>query len=214
MTSSLAVRMTEPLAPASLVADRATSDEELLLARCRRGDPAGLRLFYERYARLVMGNARRLGLPAQEVEDVAQEVFSQTFTALDQIQPGAISAWLFRLTSNRVNDRFRRRRIRETFSRWFGGAEAADESEQPDRVALRRDAERRVGRILARMSHKKRDVFALFELQGLSGEEIAEHLQIPIDTVWTRLHHARLEFSKVGRSLELFEDARAGGLSR
>ena len=44
--------------------------------------------------------------------------------------------------------------------------------------------------------------------------EIAEELQIPVDTVWTRLHHARLEFAKVARSLDLFEDACAGRAAR
>ena len=189
-------------------------DEELLLARCRLGDRAALRALYDRHARVVMANARRLGLPAHEVEDVAQEVFSATFKDLDKIQPGALSAWLFRLTSNRVHDRFRRRHLWEAFSRWFGAGEPVDDRDRPDRAALRHDAERHVGRILSRMSQKKRDVFALFELQELSGEEIAAELQIPVDTVWTRLHHARIEFAKVARSLELFEDARAGGASR
>jgi len=70
-----------------------------------------------------------------------------------------------------------------------------------------------VSRILERMTQKKRDVFVLFELQGFLGEEIAEQLQIPVDTVWTRLHHARIEFAKVGRSLELFEETRTRGAS-
>ncbi len=184
-------------------------DEAQLLARCQLGEPAALRAFYERYARTVMANARRLGLAPSEVEDVAQEVFSAAFQALGRIRPGLTAAFLFRLTSNRVNDHFRRRRVRETFARWFGGAEASEpHDEGPERAALRRDAERRVGRILARMSQKKREVFALFELQGLPGEAIAEQLRIPVDTVWTRLHHARLEFARVGRSLELFEEAR------
>ncbi len=186
-------------------------DDALLLARCRLGDRAALRALYDRYARVVMSNARRLGLPAHEVEDVAQEVFTTTYSELDKIEPGALAGWFFRLTSHRVHDRFRRRRIREAFGRWFGPQQAVESPDRPDRIALRNDAERRVGQILARMSQKKRDVFALFELQGLTGDEIAEQLQIPVDTVWTRLHHARLEFAKVGRSLELFEETRTGG---
>jgi RNA polymerase sigma-70 factor (ECF subfamily) len=152
-----------------------------------------------------MANARRLGLPAHEAEDVAQEVFTTTYGELDRIEGSSLPAWLFRLTSNRVHDRFRRRRVREAFARLFGTREVADETTRPDRIALRHDAERRVATILSRMSQKKRDVFVLFELQELSGEEIAEQLQIPVDTVWTRLHHARIEFAKVGRSLELFD---------
>jgi RNA polymerase sigma-70 factor (ECF subfamily) len=202
------VRLTHPDPPADV-------DEDALLARCREGDAGALRLLYERHARVVMTYARRLGLSADEAEDVAQEVFGATFKDLKRIQPGALSSWLYRLTSNRVNDRFRRRRVRETFSRWFGAAEPVeDPATRPDHVALQRDAERRVGRILAPMSQKKRDVFVLFELQGLSGEEIAECLEIPVDTVWTRLHHARIEFAKVGRSLELLEETRCKGVSR
>jgi len=157
-----------------------------------------------------MARARRLGLPAEEVEDVAQEVFSAAFKDLAKIVPGSLAGFLFRLTSNRVNDRFRRRRVREAFRTWFGASEPAIDTDGPERAAMRRDAERHVGRILARMSHKKRDVFALFEIEGASGEEIAAELEIPVDTVWTRLHHARLEFAKVARSLDLFEEVRGG----
>ena len=49
------------------------------------------------------------------------------------------------------------------------------------------------------MSPKKREVFALFELEGLSGDEIAERVDCPVDTVWTRLHHARKQFVKIAR---------------
>jgi RNA polymerase sigma-70 factor (ECF subfamily) len=188
----------------------AFEDEEALLASVRLGDPAAIRALYDAHARGVMSNARRLGLPVEEVEDVAQEVFTAAFRDVRKIHPGSLSAFLFRLTSNRVHDRFRRRRVRETFARWFGAAVEQEAPEGPERAAIRRDAERRVGRILAAMSHKKRDVFALFELQGATGDEIAEQLGIPLDTVWTRLHHARIEFAKVARTLDLFEDARAG----
>jgi RNA polymerase sigma-70 factor (ECF subfamily) len=184
-------------------------DEEVMLAHCRLGDPRAMRSLYDLHARVVMANARRLGLPTEEIEDVAQEVFSEAFRDIAKIQPGSLSAFLFRITSHRVNDRFRRRRVRETFQRCFGADEEAEDSDGPERAMMRRDAERHVGRILARMSHKKRDVFALFELEGISGEEIAQRLQIPIDTVWTRLHHARAEFSKAARSLELLDHMQA-----
>ncbi len=46
------------------------------------------------------------------------------------------------------------------------------------------------------MSEKKRTVLVLFELEGLSGEEIAATVGAPLKTVWTRLHAARREFLK------------------
>jgi RNA polymerase sigma-70 factor, ECF subfamily len=201
---------------AALTADAPSLPEEEaeLLARCCQGERAAMRELYERHARIVMGRARRLGLPPDEAEDVTQDVFTAAFENIAKIEPGFLAPFLFRLTSNRVTDRFRRRRVRETFARWFGGSEPEEHFDGPEQAALRRDAERHVSRILSRMSPKKRDVFALFELAGATGDEIASELQIPVDTVWTRLHHARIEFAKIGRSLKLLEDAAPRGDAR
>jgi RNA polymerase sigma-70 factor (ECF subfamily) len=51
----------------------------------------------------------------------------------------------------------------------------------------------RAQRALSRLSAKKREVFVLVALEGMSGAEVANALHIPVATVWTRLHHARLE---------------------
>jgi RNA polymerase sigma-70 factor (ECF subfamily) len=188
-----------------------SDDEELLLARCRLGDRSALRELYERNVRMVMGMARRLGAPASDMEDVAQDVFAAAFRDLDKVRPGLLTAWLFKLTSHRVHDRHRHRHVRETFARLWRGAEEARaqaEIDGPEQTLLRSDATRRVERILLRMGRKKREVFALFELQGLPGEDIAQLLGVPLDTVWSRLFHARREFTRIGRSLELFEQAR------
>jgi len=189
-----------------------SDDEELLLARCRLGDRDALWELYERNVDMVIGMARQLGVSAADIDDVAQDVFVAAFRDLSKVRPGFLAAWLFRLTSYRINDRHRHRRVREAFARLWRGSTEPD-PDGPEQSLLRRDATRRVERILARMSRKKREVFALFELQGLPGEEIAFLLGIPLDTVWSRLTHARLEFTRIGRSLELFEQARAPGNS-
>jgi RNA polymerase sigma-70 factor (ECF subfamily) len=209
VSSNVAVQVSEHRSAPDATA--AIAEEEELLAACSRGERTAMRALYDRHARVVIARARRLGLPADEAEDVAQEVFTAAFQTVSKIRPGALGAFLFRLTSNRVTDRFRRRRVREAFAQWFGGSEPEASFDGPEATALRRDAERQVGCILARMSPKKRDVFALFELEGATGEEIATELEIPLDTVWTRLHHARLEFAKIGRSLKLLEDLGRGG---
>jgi RNA polymerase sigma-70 factor (ECF subfamily) len=48
--------------------------------------------------------------------------------------------------------------------------------------------------LVAGLSEKRRAVLVLFELEGYTGEEIAEILDVPLNTVWTRLHHARRDF--------------------
>ena len=56
------------------------------------------------------------------------------------------------------------------------------------------------------MAPKKREVFAMFELEGLSGEQIAERIGCPVNTVWTRLHHARKDFLKNARRLGCLDE--------
>ena len=179
-----------------------------MLARCRLGDRGALRELYERNVQMVIGMARQLGVPASDIDDVAQDVFVAAFRDLDKVRAGFLPGWLFRLTSYRVHNRHRQRRVREAFVRLWRGTPEPD-PDGPEQALLRHDATRKVERILARMSRKKREVFALFELQGLPGEDIASLMGIPLDTVWSRLAHARREFTRIGRSLEFLEDARA-----
>jgi RNA polymerase sigma-70 factor (ECF subfamily) len=55
------------------------------------------------------------------------------------------------------------------------------------------------------MSLAQRTAFVLFEIESYSGEEIAELEGIPLNTVWTRLHHARKRF------FDLIDKARGEG---
>jgi len=57
-----------------------------------------------------------------------------------------------------------------------------------------REKQRVLELLLSKMSEKRRVAFVLFEIEGYGGEEIADILDIPINTVWTRLHHARKDF--------------------
>src|SRR5262249_25457448 len=51
----------------------------------------------------------------------------------------------------------------------------------------------RFERALAELSEAKRVVFLLVEREGMSGEDVARALDVPVNTVWSRLHHARGE---------------------
>jgi RNA polymerase sigma-70 factor (ECF subfamily) len=61
---------------------------------------------------------------------------------------------------------------------------------------------------LNRLGEKKRTVFVLFELEELSGEEIAALINCPVKTVWSRLASARIEFADAVRLLSHEGDAR------
>jgi RNA polymerase sigma-70 factor (ECF subfamily) len=174
-------------------------DQQALIERCLAGDKAAHRAFYDRYAAFVLKTARRLGIERDEVEDVAQEVFSVAFNRLSTFKTGELTTWLYRICSNRVTDRYRRQGIRRGLASLLG-ADSAQSPPTAERDVERHEAEQRVSEILSRMSPKKRDVFVLFEIEGLSGDQIADRVGCPVETVWTRLFHARREFGRIGRA--------------
>jgi len=169
-----------------------------LLDRCRSGDVAAWRRLYDAHFDFVYRVARRLGTPVEELEDVCQETFLVAFRKLGQFREGKLSTWLYRIAANVASDRHRRRRVRRTFAALWGGGGEETSSRTPEREYESAEAEALVSRILERMAPKKREVFALFEVEGLSGEEVAERVGCKVATVWTRLFHARKEFEALG----------------
>ncbi|MFT3713639.1 MAG: RNA polymerase sigma factor [Archangium sp.] len=120
-------------------------------------------------------------------------------------------AWLFGVAVKLAATRRRTARLR----RFFGLSHAIDVPavDASTRTVEQRDAQRRVARALESLSEAKREVFVLFELQGLPGEDIAAALQIPLKTVWTRLFHARKEVT-AAIERQLLSEARTSGLKR
>jgi RNA polymerase sigma-70 factor (ECF subfamily) len=197
---------TSPAAVPSSVGVEAAemTGEGELLDRCRSGDVAAWRRLYDAHFDFVYRVARRLGTPLEELEDVCQETFLVAFRKLDAFREGRFSTWLYRIAANVASDRHRRRRVRRAFAELWGGnredgAELGAVSPRtPETAYESAEAEALVSRILERMAPKKREVFALFEVEGLSGEEIAERVGCKVATVWTRLFHARKEFEQLG----------------
>jgi len=175
-----------------------SADEHRLVCAAQDGDDSAFRALYEAHFDLVFRSCRRLGLPDADAEDATQETFVVAARKLRTFSEGKLSTWLYRIAANLVSARHRRRRVREALTALWGGHEEPP-SPSPERVYESREAARRVGEVLSRMAPKKREVFALFELEGLSGEEIAERVGCKVDTVWTRLWHARRDFERIAR---------------
>ena len=156
--------------------------------------------------------------PDVEAEDVVHEVFLVVHKRLHTLRPDAsIPAWLHAITIRVVSDRRRARRWR----RWFGwvsggdagGAEAMKNapatSATPLEAIEQKEAKRLAYQILDELSEAHRTVLILFELQGLSGEEIAASTGTSVANVWLRLHRARKQFL---RHLLAWEAKQASGV--
>jgi RNA polymerase sigma-70 factor (ECF subfamily) len=159
-----------------------------LVDRCIEGDAQAWRALHRDFQPQAARFLRRLGVPAGEADDLCQEVFIQVFRYLPRFEGRAdFRTWLFKLCISQAN---RRRRAR----RWFG----LRRPEEPPAVAAAEwsteQMARRAQQALDRMKPLHRQAFVLFELEGLSGEEIGRILRCRVSTVWRRLSYARKEF--------------------
>jgi RNA polymerase sigma-70 factor (ECF subfamily) len=138
--------------------------------------------------------AKRLGGWRLDPEDVAQQVFLVVERRLASFDATSqMTTWLYGITFNVV--RAQRRRLRLELLHRADEAEAQHVAVQSlDRAELD-DAARIADEILATMPAKKRDVFVLAEFEGLGCAEIARIVGTREQTVWSRLHYARREFS-------------------
>ncbi len=156
------------------------------------------RAFYERNFRFVYRIVARMADAEGDVDDLTQEIFSIAGDKLETFEGRAKeTTWLYRIAANVVSaDRRKRRRQHLLSLRWLVPSSDDDVAEGPDRDLERNDAHDLVRDILSEMTEKKRSVFMLFELEGLPGQQVADIVGCPLDTMWTRLFHARREFKE------------------
>jgi len=160
--------------------------------------PADLDAVYREHAARVARWAAHLGGPALDIEDLVHEVFLVVQRRLAESRGDApLTTWLYRITERVVRDARRKDRVR----RWLNGARWTDvvRATAPahlapvDEIERRQDAAR-VYRAFDRLPDRYRTLLVLFELEGLTGEEIAALTGVKLATVWVRLHRARARF--------------------
>jgi RNA polymerase sigma-70 factor (ECF subfamily) len=167
--------------------------------------PADSGALYREHAPRVTRWVARLAGPLLDVEELVQEVFIKAHLLLPTFRgEAAITTWLYRIAENTVKSRRRKERVR----RWlrFRHLEDVDHEVRyptPLEELERREAQQKVYRALDGVSDAYRTVFILFELEGLSGEEIARLTDTRLSTVWVRLHRAREQFFRRARKLDL-----------
>jgi RNA polymerase sigma-70 factor (ECF subfamily) len=160
-----------------------------IMARVADGDAAALGVLYDRYAVSLLRFARRLD--RHDAEDIVQKVFMRVLRLAPKFDPNATSArpWLFAITTRIVQEH------RRSLRRWTAVlARLASHPARPPATMPDPRSDLQLG--LAQLSAAKRSVLLLAEVEGFACEEIASMLEIPVGTVWTRLHHARRELRR------------------
>jgi RNA polymerase sigma-70 factor, ECF subfamily len=167
------------------------------------------RELYEQQFPFVWRTLRRLGVQDSDLADAAQEVFVVVLRRLPSFEGRAqITTWLFRIAYHVARDlRQRAHRRHEALD-----PEAVRRRRAADPGALellqhRRDLEL-LDQALGALDLEQRAVFTSFELEEMTGEQIAEAMQIPLGTVYSRLRLARAAFAKAIKRHALRRDSK------
>lgn len=154
----------------------------------------GAEALFRAHAAFVAGFLHRLGTPQADVDDLVQEVFLIAHRKGGYV-PGAGQprTWLgaIALLVARSGHRSRNRR-RENGDEGLALFEAT--GKDPAEALELRNSIERVQRALDTLDLEHRAAFVLYEIEGEACDNIAAAFDVPIGTVYSRLHHARKRF--------------------
>jgi RNA polymerase sigma-70 factor (ECF subfamily) len=155
--------------------------------------PFDLEALYASQFDFVWRSARRLGVSVEALDDVVQEVFLVVHRKLcDFEQRSSVRSWLFGITRRVVRD-LRRSQLRKP-TQWLDGDLHDLAAAAPDERAVLRQRARLLHVLLATLDEDKREALILAELEQMSGPEIAEALQLNLNTAYARVRAAREAF--------------------
>ena len=174
------------------------SDAELVVRTCS-GDTDAFAVLVQRHQDYIYNAALHMVGSAQQAEDVAQEVFLKAFRGLRGFRQRAkFSTWLYGIMVNCVRSHWRRVRRRPDPVSLDGNPNTDNPSPDPASPdggplseSVRREEVEMVRRAIAGLASGFREVIVLRDIEGLSYEELAQTLDVPLGTVKSRLFRAR-----------------------
>jgi len=154
------------------------------------------RAFYDEHVALVWRTLLRLGVAKADLPDAVQDVFLVAYRKLPEFEGRSkASTWLVGISYRVASDRRRLAHARREVGDAGAVLARKDLRPRPDEVAEQRERVELLGELLALLRPEQREVFVMFELEELSGKEIAAIIKAPLKTVYSRLRLAREAFS-------------------
>jgi len=163
---------------------RREPEDVSLLARIAQGDLDGFQLFYQRFGGRVFAYARQLCRDRELAEDVAQEVFTAVWAKAGSFRPerGDAAGWLYGMTRNRLIDHWRKASSRAEVG-------ALDDHRHPGRGHCGEGVEAllSVQQALGAVAPEQRRAIEMAYFGGLTYEETAARLELPLGTLKSRI---------------------------
>lgn len=167
----------------------------LKIKRAARGDEGAFEVLIEPYLDSTYRLCLRMMGSEQDAADMAQEALVRAWRSLSTYKgQSRFSTWLYRVTSNVCLDELRRRKnvqIQSLQEMQQNGFDPADAGDTPEKAAERRQTRLELTEAIARLSEEHRVALVLRDVHGLSYEQIADVLEINLNTVKSRISRAR-----------------------
>jgi RNA polymerase sigma-70 factor (ECF subfamily) len=190
------------------------NEERLLIDRCKQNDRAAFDELTRKYEKRVYNLAYRLSNHYDEANDISIDAFIRVFQAIKMFRGDAnFSTWLFRIVTNVYLDRRKRTRNKQHLSleeyieleENSVSRQIEDPSPTPAMAVEQNERTTLLQGAIVTLPHDQRTMILLYHTEGLSYEEIATVLELPIGTVKSRLNRARLKLrEKLEPIRELF----------
>lgn len=173
--------------------------EGALARRAAAGDEAAFEDLVAKYSRPILDYCRRLVGNVAVAEDLAQETFVKFYLGLPTFDPSkAVSPFLYRIAHNHCLDWLRKKKVPTVPLVWkdeegegFREADVPDLTLAPDELVERAEVREAVDEALASLPPTYRGALIMRHREGMSYEEIAEVLELPLGTVKARIHRGR-----------------------
>jgi RNA polymerase sigma-70 factor (ECF subfamily) len=180
-----------------------SADDHRLITDCLQGRSEAFGELVRRYQDRLFNTAYRMVGNAEDAQDVVQDAFLNAYQSLGSFKGDSLFfTWLYRIAVNTAISLKRKQRVAlsiNTGPDQPGVAEPLDPSEasQPGHALEQAEEERRIQQALGRLSPEHRAVLVMKDIEGQKYEAMAEVLQVPIGTIRSRLHRARLELREL-----------------
>lgn len=175
--------------------------DRVIVERVQQGDVAAFDALILKYRERVYSVVYNMTSNREDSADLTQDVFIKAFQSINRFQgQSSFFTWLYRIAVNATLTHLRKSRLRTFFS--FDRIQEDDpgaaavlnqltEKLGADRDAYVKELQEKLNEALQKLSIKHRTVVTLFEIDGLSHEEIAQIMNCSVGTVRSRLHYAK-----------------------
>ena len=172
-------------------------DEQALITSARKGDVRAFNQLVMLYQSMVYNVAVRVLGDPDAAADATQDAFLSAFKAMGRFRGGSFKAWLLRIVTNACYDQLRVKQRRPTSSLDDLPVESDhtpylhDPAEKPDEFVERQELNHMIQVAISTLPVEQRVVVVLYDVQGLSYQEIAQATGLSLGTVKSRLSRRR-----------------------